>query len=144
LSDEFLAEVRDAPKKNLAIEALKKLINGDVRSQAKSNVRNALGGGFLMIASLSNGPRVFSSPDADGGPREARWRPFGPWLASSYRPTPKRLATNVFEGAVIVLAGKGAPIDGVRERARCRPSDGPPDRLRRRTTILLPLLARGP
>lgn len=38
LSDDFLAEVRDTPKKNLAIEALKKLINGDVRSQAKSNV----------------------------------------------------------------------------------------------------------
>jgi type I restriction enzyme R subunit len=38
LSDEFLAEVRDTPKKNLAIEALRKLINGDVRSQAKSNV----------------------------------------------------------------------------------------------------------
>ena len=38
LSDGFLAEVRDAPKKNLAIEALKKLINGDVRSHAKSNV----------------------------------------------------------------------------------------------------------
>ena len=38
LSDDFLAEVRDTPKKNLAIEALKKLINGEVRSQAKSNV----------------------------------------------------------------------------------------------------------
>ncbi len=38
LSDEFLAEVRDTPKKNFAIEALKKLINGNVRSQAKSNV----------------------------------------------------------------------------------------------------------
>jgi type I restriction enzyme, R subunit len=38
LSDDFLAEVRDTPKKNLAIEALKKLINGDVRSHAKSNV----------------------------------------------------------------------------------------------------------
>ena len=38
LSDEFLAEVRETPKKNLAIEALKKLINGDVRSQAKRNV----------------------------------------------------------------------------------------------------------
>jgi type I restriction enzyme, R subunit len=38
LSDDFLAEVRDTPKKNLAIEALKKLINGDVRSQARSNV----------------------------------------------------------------------------------------------------------
>jgi type I restriction enzyme R subunit len=38
LSDEFLAEVRDLDKKNLAIEALKKLINGDVRSQTKRNV----------------------------------------------------------------------------------------------------------
>jgi len=38
LSDEFLAEVRGMEKKNLAIEALKKLINGDVRSQAKRNV----------------------------------------------------------------------------------------------------------
>jgi type I restriction enzyme, R subunit len=38
LSDEFLAEVRDSDKKNLAIEALKKLINGDVRSQSKRNV----------------------------------------------------------------------------------------------------------
>jgi type I restriction enzyme R subunit len=38
LSDEFLAEVRDTDKKNLAIEALKKLINGNVRSQSKRNV----------------------------------------------------------------------------------------------------------
>jgi type I restriction enzyme R subunit len=38
LSDEFLAEVRDSDKKNLAIEALRKLINGDVRSQSKRNV----------------------------------------------------------------------------------------------------------
>lgn len=38
LSDEFLAEVRDSEKKNLAVEALKKLINGEVRSQAKRNV----------------------------------------------------------------------------------------------------------
>jgi type I restriction enzyme R subunit len=38
LSDEFLAEVRETPTKNLAIEALRKLINGDVRSQSKRNV----------------------------------------------------------------------------------------------------------
>jgi type I restriction enzyme, R subunit len=38
LSDDFLAEVRESDKKNLAIEALKKLINGDVRAQAKRNV----------------------------------------------------------------------------------------------------------
>lgn len=38
LSDEFLAEVRETDKKNLAIEALKKLINGDVRSRSQRNV----------------------------------------------------------------------------------------------------------
>lgn len=36
LSDEFLAEVREICKKNLAIEALKKLINGEVHSQSKT------------------------------------------------------------------------------------------------------------
>jgi len=38
LSDEFLAEVRQMDKRNLAIEALKKLITGEVRSQATRNV----------------------------------------------------------------------------------------------------------
>ncbi len=38
LSDEFLAEVRQMDKRNLAIEALRKLINGEVRSQAQRNV----------------------------------------------------------------------------------------------------------
>jgi type I restriction enzyme R subunit len=38
LSDEFLAEVSKTDKKNLAIEALKKLINGTVRSQTQRNV----------------------------------------------------------------------------------------------------------
>jgi type I restriction enzyme R subunit len=38
LSDEFLTEVRESGKKNLAIEALKKLINGEVHSQSKTNV----------------------------------------------------------------------------------------------------------
>lgn len=38
LSDEFLAEVRELQKKNLALEALKKLINGEIRSQSKRNI----------------------------------------------------------------------------------------------------------
>jgi type I restriction enzyme R subunit len=41
LSDEFLSEVRDMDKKNLALEALRKLINGEVRSQSKRNVVQA-------------------------------------------------------------------------------------------------------
>jgi type I restriction enzyme R subunit len=41
LSDEFLAEVRQLDRKNLALEALRKLINGEVRSQSKRNVVQA-------------------------------------------------------------------------------------------------------
>lgn len=38
LSDEFLAEVQAMEKKNLAMEALRKLLNGEIRSQARTNV----------------------------------------------------------------------------------------------------------
>ena len=41
LSGEFLAEVRDMDQKNLAIEALRKLLNGEVQSQGKHNVIQA-------------------------------------------------------------------------------------------------------
>ena len=41
LSDDFLAEVREMDRKNLALEALRKLINGEVRSQSKRNVVQA-------------------------------------------------------------------------------------------------------
>lgn len=38
LSDEFLAEVQGMEKKNLAMEALRKLLNGEIRSHGKTNV----------------------------------------------------------------------------------------------------------
>lgn len=38
LSDEFLAEVQQMQKKNLALEALRKLINDGIRSRSKSNI----------------------------------------------------------------------------------------------------------
>lgn len=38
LSDEFLAEVRQMDKKNLALEALKKLLNDEIRSRTRTNV----------------------------------------------------------------------------------------------------------
>ena len=38
LSDDFLAEVEGMEKKNLAMEALRKLINGEIRSQSRINV----------------------------------------------------------------------------------------------------------
>lgn len=41
LSDEFLADVQRMEKKNLALEALKKLLNGEIKSRSKSNVVQA-------------------------------------------------------------------------------------------------------
>src|SRR5690606_9436949 len=41
LSDEFLAEIQQMEKKNLALEALKKLLNGEIRSRSRSNVVEA-------------------------------------------------------------------------------------------------------
>lgn len=38
LSDEFLAEIQGMEKKNLALEALKKLLNGEIASRSRSNV----------------------------------------------------------------------------------------------------------
>ncbi len=38
LSEEFLAEVQQMEKKNLALEALKKLLNDEIRSRSRSNV----------------------------------------------------------------------------------------------------------
>ncbi len=38
LSDEFLAEIETMERKNLAVEALRKLLNGEIQSRLKSNV----------------------------------------------------------------------------------------------------------
>ncbi len=38
LSDQFLMDVQKLEKKNLALEALKKLLNGEIKSRAKTNV----------------------------------------------------------------------------------------------------------
>lgn len=38
LSDEFLAEVKEMEQKNLALEALKKLLNDEIRSRSRTNV----------------------------------------------------------------------------------------------------------
>jgi type I restriction enzyme R subunit len=41
LSDEFLAEVRDMPHRNLAVELLRKLLNGEINSRRRKNVVQA-------------------------------------------------------------------------------------------------------
>jgi type I restriction enzyme R subunit len=41
LSDEFLAEVRDMPQRNLAVELLEKLLKGEIRTRGRRNVVQA-------------------------------------------------------------------------------------------------------
>jgi type I restriction enzyme R subunit len=41
MSEEFLAEVRDLPQKNLAVELLKKLLDGEIKERARKNVVQA-------------------------------------------------------------------------------------------------------
>lgn len=38
LSDEYLAEVRDMPRRNLAVELLQKLLRGEIRTRSRRNV----------------------------------------------------------------------------------------------------------
>ncbi len=38
LSDEFLAEVRDMPQRNLAVEMLRKLLDGEIRTRGRKNI----------------------------------------------------------------------------------------------------------
>ncbi len=39
LSDEFLAEVRGMPQRNLAVELLRKLLNGEIKTRAQQERR---------------------------------------------------------------------------------------------------------
>jgi len=41
LSDEFLSEVRDMPQRNLAIELLRKLLSGEIRTRSRRNIVQA-------------------------------------------------------------------------------------------------------
>jgi type I restriction enzyme R subunit len=41
LSDEFLAEVRDMPQRNLAIELLRKLLSGEIKMRSRRNIVQA-------------------------------------------------------------------------------------------------------
>ncbi|MBI4025839.1 MAG: DUF3387 domain-containing protein, partial [Verrucomicrobia bacterium] len=52
LSDEFLAEVRDMPQRNLALELLQKLLKGEIRIRAKRNVVQARSFAELLEQSI--------------------------------------------------------------------------------------------
>ncbi len=53
LSEEFLADVRDMPQKNLAIELLRKLLSGEIRSRRQKNVVQARSFGEMLQAALT-------------------------------------------------------------------------------------------
>lgn len=52
LSDEFLAEVRDMPQKNLAVEMLRKLIDGEVKARSRKNAVQARSFSELLLTSI--------------------------------------------------------------------------------------------
>jgi type I restriction enzyme R subunit len=52
LSDEFLAQVREMPQRNLAVELLRKLLAGEIRSRSRRNVVQARSFADLLEQSL--------------------------------------------------------------------------------------------
>lgn len=52
LSDEFLAEVRGLPQKNLAVELLRKLLEGEIKSRSRKNIVQARSFEALLEQSL--------------------------------------------------------------------------------------------
>jgi type I restriction enzyme R subunit len=52
LSDEFLAEVRGMPQRNLAVELLRKLLSGEIRTRSRKNVVQARSFAVLLEQAL--------------------------------------------------------------------------------------------
>lgn len=52
LSDEFLAEVKGMPQRNLAVELLRRLLNGEIRSRGRKNVVQARSFSEMLEQSL--------------------------------------------------------------------------------------------
>jgi type I restriction enzyme, R subunit len=52
LSDEFLAEVRDLPQRNLAVEMLRKLLEGEIKTRGRKNVVQARSFGEMLEKSI--------------------------------------------------------------------------------------------
>ncbi|MEW6236414.1 MAG: type I restriction endonuclease subunit R [Candidatus Omnitrophota bacterium] len=54
LSDEFLAEIRSLPQKNLAVELLRKLLNGEIKSRSRKNIVQARSFAEMLEKSIRN------------------------------------------------------------------------------------------
>lgn len=53
LSDDFLAEIKGLERKNLALEALKKLLNDDIRSRGRTNVVQSKAFSYRLEAAMA-------------------------------------------------------------------------------------------
>ena len=63
LSDEFLAEVRELPHRNLALELLRKLLNDEIKTRAAKNLVQARSFAEMLEKSIRKLPE---SLDRDG------------------------------------------------------------------------------
>jgi hypothetical protein len=83
LSDQFLAEVHELPQKNLAVELLKKLLLGEIKTRSRRNVVQArLFSDLLEKAIRKYQNRAVENRAGDRGtdrPREAHARGAEPW-----------------------------------------------------------------
>ncbi len=52
LSDDFLEDVRDLPHKNLALELLRKLLNDEIKAQARTNLVQARSFAYMLEAAV--------------------------------------------------------------------------------------------
>lgn len=52
LSEEFLAEVQEMPQRNLAVEMLRKLLQGEIRTRGRKNVVQARSFAELLEKSI--------------------------------------------------------------------------------------------
>ena len=84
LSDEFLAEVRGMPQRNLAVELLRKLLAGEIKSRSRRNVVQARSFADLLeqVAAPLPEPRDRDRPghrgaDRPGGRHASGQRPRG-------------------------------------------------------------------
>ena len=100
LSDEFLAEVRGMPHRNLAVELLQKLLRGEVATRRRRNVVQARSFAELLEQTL----RRYQHRAIEAAPGDRGVDPTGAGDAGGQRP---RGATRTFRGRTGLLRRAG-------------------------------------
>ena len=85
LSEEFLAEVRGMPQRNLAVELLQKLLKGEVSTRRRKNVVQARSFAEMLEQTLTPLPE----PRSRGRAGDRGVDPTGPGTAGGERPAVK-------------------------------------------------------